>query len=58
VLRCGGKTAFRELAVQIDFCFVEANRRREGMALAHKMAKVFFEEVMINGHVGFRQRND
>lgn len=58
VLRCGGKTAFRELAVQIDLCFVEANRRREGMALAHQMAKVFFEEVVINGHVGFRQRND
>ena len=55
-LRCDGKAGFRELAVQIGFRFLEANWRREGMTLAHQMAKVFFEEVVSNGHVGFRQR--
>jgi hypothetical protein len=38
--------------VQIGFCFLEANRRRDGMALADEVMQVVFELITINGHVG------
>lgn len=46
-----GQACFRELSVEIGFCFLEANRRREWMTLAYEAMQVVVELIVINGHV-------
>jgi hypothetical protein len=42
------QACFRELSVQIGFCFLEAKRRRDGMALTDEAMQIIFEVVTIN----------